>query len=731
MTRTSDLGESATVSPAQIAYDFGRARLPIWTPLVRAIAGDQKLDVRLTGGPPKTDGATVWLQVTPELAQLTHDHTVCGQWDPVAEQMRCEACQRVMESDNNLFHECSHILNNSFQGGKMFPGVYERLEAWLGKTLQPNPMLPTQLAQFVAASGNDKWAFMAWNVVEDAYVNHRLFVVRRGLRRMFASDEARVMRAGVQTSEGKKYLRDQHEWLQATTAAYLWMSGYENLLDLLQPDLVTQLESEPSFMVLVRDVGSMPQVGNRMERSLDILLKLREMGIEPPLPEKNDESDPGDSGDSDSGGTGDGQPDQAAQDAAGDPQPSDGGDPTDGTPDDAQGVTGGEPDGSDPDDPDASSGGPSNSDESDESNDGEPKEDSSDGEPSEDNTPGGNGLQASNDSMEVHLSETLAEEMLAALTGHDSFGKYGRQVMDFDKSSGPPSRYDEVSHIGSLDGWIEGNPQSISQLTMEPKGYVRSLKTKVSDYQTPTEFMIPATQRARLAFTANRASGMVRNLTSGRRIDSKTMGYRIPTDDERLFSRRTIPRRRDWTVLIGIDISGSTARGPLENEKVMVFGVGQLLSNLGIPFSIWAHTGTSGDLDGYYELIVLPVKQERDTWMEAQPKLAGLMSGAYNLDGHTLQVYRKLMQRQRGTDKLLLYFTDGAMPAENRDVETPVLKGEIRKCQMLDIHLVGVGVGTDSPRQHGLDTIRVDDIGDLPMFVKELSLRLTRGDQRR
>jgi hypothetical protein len=38
---------------------------------------------------------------------------------------------------------------------------------------------------------------------------------------------------------------------------------------------------------------------------------------------------------------------------------------------------------------------------------------------------------------------------------------------------------------------------------------------------------------------------------------------------------------------------------------------------------------------------------------------------------------------------------------------------------------VGVGINTDSPKEHGLDTIRVNSIHDVPMFVKELGKRLT------
>ena len=42
------------------------------------------------------------------------------------------------------------------------------------------------------------------------------------------------------------------------------------------------------------------------------------------------------------------------------------------------------------------------------------------------------------------------------------------------------------------------------------------------------------------------------------------------------------------------------------------------------------------------------------------------------------------------------------------------------------VAIVGVGIQTDSPRRHGLDTIQLDSVEDVPKVIKELESRLTK-----
>jgi hypothetical protein len=89
-----------------------------------------------------------------------------------------------------------------------------------------------------------------------------------------------------------------------------------------------------------------------------------------------------------------------------------------------------------------------------------------------------------------------------------------------------------------------------------------------------------------------------------------------------------------------------------------------------------------------------------------------------------MEFYRKVAQVRPETDKIILYYTDGAMPLSNFDEELAILQREIKMCQRLGIAIVGVGIRNDDPKAHGLDTIRLDAIEDVPKVVTELRKRL-------
>ena len=809
MTLISDRGVPGLdrAEAAEAAYRQAKRLLPIWTRVVRAVARNPKLKVELTGGAPRTDGKTVWLQVPVAFGATEHDRIVCGQFDSAAGRMKCTACHLEMQTDCNLFHECAHMLGESFGYDKLDYKIVELLAEWLG-TSQGHVearLTATQgivLEMFRRLTGGDHIPFYAWNMIEDAAVNDHLFGAREGLRPMFMADELSILQDGVTMSSGKCFKHTEADpWTQALTIFYFDASGYEECINEFDATFVSQLRSAPEWGELLWQVWHAKRVNDRIVTSLNLLLHLRAIGIEPPKPEnKPGEGEKGDDGapqqkqemkpSQSSTEESDGEPEQdspekdtAPGEAADDEEQDDednksgqGGSSEDDEKSDSDDDGDAEGSGDEDDDTDdvesnkstGADGDDDMEDEGDDFDDGE-SEEGDDGEADADGSPSGGvepgegepeasdqgehiedeeyddevsddsgfsaggGAHSKGSSSEVDLADpdTMAEA-LGALTGHSDFGDF--EAMQEDHATSEPLSEDEelIERLVNLDGWLDGAPLCINQLLMDRRGN-RAPMVDDAPYDPPMEVMMPATQRMRLAFTANRASGLERNLESGRRLDSKTLGYRIPADDGRIFTRRSIPRKRDWTVLCGIDISGSTAGWNIEIEKSIAIAMGDLLRGFAIPFSMWAHTGKP-DRDEWggpfstgskYKLIITPVKREHETWNEGRKRAAGIGPGSFNLDGHTLMVYRKLLERQRGADKLLLYFTDGKMPAENYKVELPVLQREIEICKRSGIHLVGVGINTDSPKEHGLDTIRVNSIHDVPMFVKELGKRLT------
>lgn len=235
--------------------------------------------------------------------------------------------------------------------------------------------------------------------------------------------------------------------------------------------------------------------------------------------------------------------------------------------------------------------------------------------------------------------------------------------------------------------------------------------------------LISSLQRMRLAFTDNARGRTERNRRSGK-VDAKVLARRAPAEDDRLFKKKTVPGRRDYFVLIGLDISGSTSDNTsygvrLDLMKAVAAAKAELLHRLGITFAVYAHSGSMGTLD------IFEIKNPKEKWGKKQKEaLDKLQPFSANLDGHTLEYYRKVAQRRPETDRLILYYTDGAMPAANYHEELEILQREIKMCEKLDIHLVGVGVNSDSPTEHGLDTILLNGVEDIPKVIVELRKRL-------
>src|SRR5690606_8084761 len=119
------------------------------------------------------------------------------------------------------------------------------------------------------------------------------------------------------------------------------------------------------------------------------------------------------------------------------------------------------------------------------------------------------------------------------------------------------------------------------------------------------------------------------------------------------------------------------------------------------------------------------IKKFEDPWNKTtQEPFDRLGPDAENLDGHSLEFYRKVIERHPATDKIILYYSDGKMPAANHDEELTVLQREIKYCKMKQITLLGVGIRTDSPRRHGLDTVEVRSDSDVISVVKHLQSAL-------
>lgn len=328
------------------------------------------------------------------------------------------------------------------------------------------------------------------------------------------------------------------------------------------------------------------------------------------------------------------------------------------------------------------------------------------------------------------------EEILKAVLGHGTGvspdkGGAGGRASDEEEDDGKGLKPADIQNALEALKHLDVAPVNVAAPVVHTGdltgtrayGHAYYVKDK-ADFKSDERHLSPAVTAARLAFGVNSRAEHHRNQKSGR-IAGKMLARRVPFGDERLFARKVVPDKRNYHVVIGMDISGSTSGGTLEVEKMAVLAMADVCNRLGISFEIWAHcTEYSGDDDddapSLYE-----IKGTKQPWSPAtQDRLRLLNSTGANLDGHTLQFYRKRAEAVQATDRIVMYYTDGAMPATNYDEELQVLQSEIKYCNKNNITLMAVGMGVDTPKEHGFDTFQVDDAGDYRKVVEHLGKRL-------
>lgn len=280
----------------------------------------------------------------------------------------------------------------------------------------------------------------------------------------------------------------------------------------------------------------------------------------------------------------------------------------------------------------------------------------------------------------------------------------------------------------------EGRPFNYSE-AWDSYGFRQAMSRRArgveGELDVPENILGPALMRMRVAFADNMRGKNEAHRRSGK-INPKVLGKRAPLGDDRLFRRKVLPGKKDYHVIIGMDISGSTIGRNLHLEKRAVAAQAELCRRLGVSFSIYAHSGNFWDHQKNYvrefALEVYHIKGPDEVWdTNTQARLEALGSDAANLDGHFLEYLVRKADEVRESDAVILYYSDGKMPAENYEEELEILQREIKKCAQKRHTLLGVGIRTDSPARHGLDTVQVDDDSDIVKVVKHLEKRLMAG----
>lgn len=329
------------------------------------------------------------------------------------------------------------------------------------------------------------------------------------------------------------------------------------------------------------------------------------------------------------------------------------------------------------------------------------------------------------DGQDVERMLEEVERLLGArlAVGRQAEAAINRAVQQAMFFEGPSEEIVGVTYANYPDQKIDWHARSAARSR-------RGATLSAAEFMPAENVIGSSLMKARIVFSENKRGKEVRNLKTGR-VNARVLGKRAHLGDERVFKKRYLPGKRSYFVLIGLDCSGSNMSDRrMEKAKRAVFAQAELLNRLGIPFAVYAHSGGHNSWvnwpdDPYHRVWLLPVKAEKDPWNSvAREKLAAVQPVMENYDGHTLQVYRKMVQSRTETDRVIMYYTDGAMPAANYDEELRILQSEILECRKRNITLMAVGIQTDSPIRHGFDTVRVDKDEDLEKVVTHLGKKL-------
>jgi hypothetical protein len=253
--------------------------------------------------------------------------------------------------------------------------------------------------------------------------------------------------------------------------------------------------------------------------------------------------------------------------------------------------------------------------------------------------------------------------------------------------------------------------------------------SRYHDLEVPETILGSALMKLRIVLSENARRAKQMHLKSGR-VNGRVLGKRAPLNDDRLFMQRSKISKREYKVVLGVDISGSTSMDDvIALIKRAVMAQASMLSRLGIDFAIYAHTGGSATIwrdDMFLDIYV--IKEFSDPWDdEFKQHLRDLTSTNANLDGHTLEYYRRTLDKVRGTDKILVYYTDGAMPLENYEEELDILLREINILKQKRYPHLFVGVRNAEPAdRYGLPMVRLDSDNDIIKVVDALGAAIVR-----
>jgi len=767
---------------AKLALEAANRMRPQMLSFVRSITRDRKMKLEFCGDGSKTDGETVWL--TPPLSlgrHRTHRRTECSEYDEQGVSL-CQACREEDSFLTVALHECAHIVYKStievdsvdFQRAKdylydrfeeKFPTLEHRhIETKVDLFLDARHITPEN-GYMAMASVESPWLPNLLNAVEDARVNLMTHGYRPGTTRMFRARSHQVLTEGfVQRDGTKKWWSDATIEQQLSVYAVFALSGFSDAeMGEYFDDEVIEVWNDSKIKTISESLDDLEAISDTLNMARNLLVRFNELGymrLDDPEEEEEDsapEDRKGGGGEDNRVGEGDSEPEDGDEEGS-EEGPSSG----DGSMDSESPESS---DGADDSEPTKAEGSDDDGDDEQEGSEGEGKGEESEAE-GEGEGDGSADTESGREQAEKNAAAAMSMQMAASDHANEAEEEVGARLDEempnvempkvdpekdwskvdsdmatavgqghhFDESSGKVHGVTEL-RFNDLEEWDGFRSMARMRARFEntsriepPSIYQRELAEKTAARVLP---------RIRKAFTANRAVKLTRGQKVGR-IDASSIGRKLKTGRDDIFRKRELPTNRSYKVVIGLDISGSNTSGArgeytttMEVAKAAAFAQAEVLAKAGISFEFNCHTGDYDGRVGYdgIQLVIVKVKDWDEKWTPAvKARAEAIHYAGANLDGHSFEYYRKSLEKRPEDVGLILYYTDGCMPAENGTEELAIMRREMTLVKRRpDLEMLTIGVGNTEPRdKYGLEMVEYNTLADLDKVVKALEQKLVR-----
>ncbi|EPL5639916.1 cobaltochelatase CobT-related protein [Klebsiella oxytoca] len=213
--------------------------------------------------------------------------------------------------------------------------------------------------------------------------------------------------------------------------------------------------------------------------------------------------------------------------------------------------------------------------------------------------------------------------------------------------------------------------------------------------------------------------------------------YRLSVDDDRVFRKLEVKRAVNSCVQIVIDMSGSMRGQKIKTACAAAYTLVDALARINVKTMITGFTTSSLAMPGKSEFnrseaLFLPIIKGWETPISSKQTicnlgaLAGTMILAENIDGESILTLLQHFSGRQEDRKIMIVLSDGSPAAQGHGLSEHLKMVTKQIEQDTDIHLLGIGILTDSPRRFYRDNICLNNVGDLAeTLIKQMQRLLS------